>query len=144
GNGNDRQVARSWNNERSHSKVYLHQPTITCENISGFNGHINMNKNGIFASGLTISKRDLDDDDFQPVPVRQQKRKKNLSLSKAKTTKNTSSSLPKAVLGVSPGSGNLILNVRIILGSTTTNFRSVRSVFEEDNQRPRRIELEDQ
>lgn len=33
----------------------------------------------------------------------------------AKTTKNTSSSLPKAVLGVSLGSGNFILNVRIIL-----------------------------
>ncbi|RIA80406.1 hypothetical protein C1645_866873 [Glomus cerebriforme] len=112
GNGSDRQVAKSWNNERSHSKVYLHQPTITCENISGFNGYINMNKNGIFTSGSTISKRDREesDDDFQPVPVRQQKRKKNLSLPKAKTTKNTSSSLPKAVPGVSPGSGNLILN----------------------------------
>ncbi|CAI2196512.1 19608_t:CDS:2 [Funneliformis geosporum] len=85
GNGNDRQIAKSWNNERSHSKVYLHQPTITCENISGFNGLISMNKNGIFASGSTISKRDReesDDDDFLPVPIRQQKRKKNLSLSK--------------------------------------------------------------
>ncbi|CAI2191045.1 4897_t:CDS:1, partial [Funneliformis geosporum] len=58
---NDRQIAKSWNNERSHNKVHLHQPTITCENISRFNGLISMNKNGIFSSGSTISKRDYEE-----------------------------------------------------------------------------------
>ncbi|GES89912.1 C2H2-type zinc finger transcription factor [Rhizophagus clarus] len=95
GNGSDSQVAKSWNNERSHSKVYLHQPTITCENISGFNGLISMNKNGIFASGSTISKRDYEESDDDFMPVHQPKRKKQLSLpKKAKTTKDTPSSSP--------------------------------------------------
>ncbi|CAB4437633.1 unnamed protein product [Rhizophagus irregularis] len=56
----DRQVAKNWNSERSRNRVYLHQPTITGENINGF---VNINKNGIFASGSTISKRDREEDE---------------------------------------------------------------------------------
>ncbi|CAG8516625.1 16529_t:CDS:2 [Dentiscutata heterogama] len=55
GDGSDRQVAKSWNNERSRNRIYIQQPIITGENINGF---INMNKNGTFVSGSSISKRD--------------------------------------------------------------------------------------
>ncbi|GBB99273.1 hypothetical protein RclHR1_03470008 [Rhizophagus clarus] len=41
----NRQIAKSWNNGRSQSRVYLHQPTITSENINGF---VNINRNGTF------------------------------------------------------------------------------------------------
>ncbi|CAG8758295.1 18257_t:CDS:2, partial [Racocetra fulgida] len=62
GDGGDRQVAKSWNNERSRNRIYLHQPTITGENINGF---INMNKNGTFVSGSSISKRDHEGDEHK-------------------------------------------------------------------------------
>ncbi|CAG8820943.1 41771_t:CDS:10, partial [Gigaspora margarita] len=56
GDGSDRRVAKSWNNERSRNRIYIQQPTITGENING---------NGTFVSGSSISKRDHEEDEHK-------------------------------------------------------------------------------
>ncbi|CAB4400593.1 unnamed protein product [Rhizophagus irregularis] len=104
----DRTKAKEWEEKRMKKQVHIHQPNLNAGTV------INEINGGTFESVNNevkfMSKKSDDDDDFQPAPVRQQKRKKNLSLPKAETTKNTPSSLPKAVLELSPGSGNFILN----------------------------------
>ncbi|CAI2188008.1 13967_t:CDS:2 [Funneliformis geosporum] len=106
--GPDRKKANEWEKKRSQRQVNIHQPNLNAGTlINGINRGI---FKCIYSETKLLSKKSDDDDDFQSVPVRQQKRKKNLSIPKAETTKNTPSSLPKAVPGVSPGSGKFIFN----------------------------------
>ncbi|UZO19224.1 uncharacterized protein OCT59_010523 [Rhizophagus irregularis] len=90
----DRTKAKEWEEKRMKKQVHIHQPNLNAGTV------INEINGGTFESVNNevkfMSKKSDDDDDFQPVP--------------AETTKNTPSSLPKAVLEVSPGSGNFILN----------------------------------
>ncbi|CAG8754231.1 22151_t:CDS:2 [Rhizophagus irregularis] len=93
----DRTKAKEWEEKRMKKQVHIHQPNLNAGTV------INEINGGTFESVNNevkfMSKKSDDDDDFQPVP--------------AETTKNTPSSLPKAVLEVSPGSGNFILNVKV-------------------------------